>query len=149
MLSRGLRASTRRSLSLTSISKRPAAQVAQSNRTFVQPTPVDRATVIDAPHIPDEAFTPSLDSLGFTLEPVKENDRPIYLDVQATAPVDPRVLDAMIPFMTNQYGNPHSRTHAYGWEAEAAVDKARKLRISLELTPKILCLPPVLRNPTI
>lgn len=52
---------------------------------------------------------------------------------QATAPVDPRVLDAMLPYMTNQYGNPHSRTHAYGWEAEAAVDKARKVcrRISV------------------
>jgi cysteine desulfurase len=43
---------------------------------------------------------------------------------QATAPVDPRVLDAMLPFMTNQYGNPQSCTHAYGWEAEAAVDKS-------------------------
>jgi hypothetical protein len=43
---------------------------------------------------------------------------------QATAPVDPRVLDAMLPFMTNQYGNPQRCTHAYGWEAEAAVDKS-------------------------
>lgn len=59
MLARGLRTSTRRSLSATSISKRPAAQVAQSNRTFVQPTHIDRATVIDTPHILDEAFTPS------------------------------------------------------------------------------------------
>lgn len=58
MLARGLRTSTRRSLSATSISKRPAAQVAQSNRTFVQPTPIDCATVIDTPHIPEEAFTP-------------------------------------------------------------------------------------------
>lgn len=41
--------------------------------------------------------------------------------------MDPRVLDAMLPYMTEQYGNPHSRTHAYGWEAEAAVDNARKV----------------------
>lgn len=49
----------------------------------------------------------------------------IYFDVQATTPVDPRVLDAMLPFYTTVFGNPHSRTHQYGWQAEAAVEKAR------------------------
>ncbi|XP_059179585.1 cysteine desulfurase-like [Physella acuta] len=52
--------------------------------------------------------------------------RPLYLDAQATTPLDPRVLDKMLPFMLSRYGNPHSRTHAYGWESEAAVEKARK-----------------------
>ncbi|XP_067125715.1 cysteine desulfurase-like [Centruroides vittatus] len=52
--------------------------------------------------------------------------RPLYLDAQATTPLDPRVLDAMLPYLITYYGNPHSRTHAYGWESEAAMEKARK-----------------------
>jgi cysteine desulfurase len=55
-----------------------------------------------------------------------EGTRPIYLDMQATTPVDPRVLDAMLPYMTGQYGNPHSQTHAYGWETDKAVEDARE-----------------------
>lgn len=51
--------------------------------------------------------------------------RPLYLDAQATTPLDPRVLDEMLPYLTCYYGNPHSRTHAYGWESETAVEKAR------------------------
>lgn len=55
-----------------------------------------------------------------------EGQRPIYLDMQATTPVDPRVLDAMLPFYVGEFGNPHSRTHAYGWESEKAVEEARE-----------------------
>ena len=55
-----------------------------------------------------------------------EGTRPIYLDMQATTPTDPRVLDAMLPFYTGLYGNPHSRTHAYGWETEKATEQARE-----------------------
>ena len=50
---------------------------------------------------------------------------PIYMDYSATTPIDPRVADAMIPFLREQFGNPASRSHAYGWSAEAAVEKAR------------------------
>lgn len=55
-----------------------------------------------------------------------QGTRPIYLDAQATTPTDPRVLDAMLPFLTGLYGNPHSRTHAYGWETDNGVEQARK-----------------------
>jgi cysteine desulfurase len=51
--------------------------------------------------------------------------RPLYLDMQATTPLDPRVLDAMMPLETEQFGNAHSRTHAYGWESEELVENAR------------------------
>ena len=57
--------------------------------------------------------------------------RAVYLDFQATTPLDPRVLDAMLPFQTDLYGNAHSRTHHYGWESEQAVEKARKQVASL------------------
>ncbi|XP_054866731.1 cysteine desulfurase, mitochondrial [Amphiprion ocellaris] len=56
----------------------------------------------------------------------KDELRPLYMDFQATTPMDPRVLDAMLPYQVNYYGNPHSRTHAYGWESESAMETARK-----------------------
>ncbi|MDR2416989.1 MAG: IscS subfamily cysteine desulfurase [Holosporales bacterium] len=51
--------------------------------------------------------------------------RPIYLDYQATTPCDPRVMEKMLPFFSEHYGNPHARTHVYGWTAEEAVETAR------------------------
>ncbi|MGH9372977.1 MAG: cysteine desulfurase family protein [Vicinamibacterales bacterium] len=57
--------------------------------------------------------------------------KPVYLDYHATTPVGSRVLEAMLPFFTDRFGNPASRQHAYGWQAQEAVEQARKEVASL------------------
>lgn len=63
---------------------------------------------------------------NFSIKNSFVDGRPVYLDMQSTTPMDPRVLDKMMPFLNEGYGNPHSRTHEYGWKAESAVEEARE-----------------------
>jgi Cysteine sulfinate desulfinase/cysteine desulfurase and related enzymes len=51
---------------------------------------------------------------------------PLFLDYQSTTPTDPRVLGKMLPWFTEKFGNPHSRSHSYGWESEEATEIARR-----------------------
>lgn len=128
-----------------------ASARATIRRCYVSDSKVDRAqvnidTVIEADHhaftaqtgqLPDKIKVPGMEMhADVMMSPVAgilkqatimdEGLRPIYLDMQATTPTDPRVLDAMLPFFTGLYGNPHSRTHAYGWETEKATERARE-----------------------
>ena len=61
----------------------------------------------------------------FSIVGSSREGRAVYLDSQATTPLDLRVLDAMLPYMTQMYGNPHSRTQAYGWESADVVEESR------------------------
>mmetsp|Transcript_16456 Transcript_16456/g.39383 ORF Transcript_16456/g.39383 Transcript_16456/m.39383 type:complete len:467 (+) Transcript_16456:127-1527(+) len=67
----------------------------------------------------------------FSIQGTFREGRAIYLDTSATTPMDPRVLDKMMPYMIGSYGNPHSRTHSYGWESETVVEDARAQVASL------------------
>jgi len=82
-------------------------------------------------HVLDAMHKEVVYSPGFSIKGEAAQGRPAYLDLQATTPCDPRVVDAMLPYMVGQYGNPHSRTHSYGWQTEAAVEKAREHLASL------------------
>ncbi|XP_037434176.1 cysteine desulfurase, mitochondrial-like [Triticum dicoccoides] len=86
------------------------------------PTP---ARTLSTAALPADAPAAEEDDDAITIKGVRISGRPLYLDMQATTPVDPRVLDAMLPFYLSRYGNPHSRTHLYGWESDAAVEEAR------------------------
>ena len=70
-------------------------------------------------------------AVAVSLSASDSGSTPIYLDNLATTPVDPRVLDAMLPFFTEHFGNASSKTHRYGWTAADAVERARERIASL------------------
>ncbi|KAI1380899.1 cysteine desulfurase [Hypoxylon crocopeplum] len=133
---------------IPSISRVAAATVAQvPRRSYVSETKRDNAQVnvetairldkkdfmnekgeliMPGPGTPANATVSPMAEVLKEATVLEEGQRPIYLDMQATTPVDPRVLDAMLPFFVGVYGNPHSRTHAYGWESEKSVEEARE-----------------------
>lgn len=113
--------------------KAMASTMMKSTRSYVVPSSAQRmakelptSTMPETPQESEALFHRVMDG-----SVPRGSQRPIYLDAQSTTPVDPRVLDAMMPFYVDQYGNPHSRTHAYGWETEAAVNTAREHVASL------------------
>eukprot|EP00741_Cyanophora_paradoxa_P003782 tig00000093_g3676.t1 len=76
---------------------------------------------------PPPAPKPSIKSKIFRTTPGSKAERPIYMDYQATTPMDPRVLEAMTPYFLERFGNPSSQSHVHGWEAQFAVEKARAI----------------------
>lgn len=75
--------------------------------------------------LPDTLSNQSKDDAGYSIRGKFLDGRAVYLDASATTPLDPRVLDKMLPYMMGSFGNPHSRTHSYGWESERVVERAR------------------------
>ncbi|ODV72284.1 cysteine desulfurase [Cyberlindnera jadinii NRRL Y-1542] len=117
---------------------RPFPRPLLSSKRFVSSTTVQRAataTASAANDLVEDDIASSAQQQKFASETIANNafkanplngTRPIYLDMQATTPTDPRVLDKMLQFYTGLYGNPHSNTHSYGWETDKEIESARK-----------------------
>jgi len=119
---------------LATLALRGREEVARRVATCGGVARVQKSLGFSSSSVPEEDFvapteaateTKSDDENVITIKGLKLKGRPLYLDGAATTRVDPRVLDAMLPYFVGQYGNPHSRTHMYGWETEDAIEEAR------------------------
>lgn len=84
-----------------------------------------RSHIVNWNYVPENDIIPFAEAFSYKYMNTKTIS-PIYLDYQATTPVEDRVLDAMMPHFSKQYGNPHSNDHWFGWQSKKAVDTARK-----------------------
>jgi selenocysteine lyase/cysteine desulfurase len=73
-----------------------------------------------------KSCNPNVSSVNLSYSKNELGKNTLFLDFQSTTPLDPRVLDSMMPYMTFRFGNPHSKSHEYGWDAEKAVENARE-----------------------
>jgi cysteine desulfurase len=89
------------------------------------------ATALQTNPPTNDSNHPNFNKFKFNIVGEALPGRSAFLDLQSTTPLDPRVLDAILPWQLHEYGNPHSRTHHFGWEAEEAVEKAREQVASL------------------
>ncbi len=108
-----------RKVSTTSAPSSFSESKLQKDKRYQSPNQVPQS-ILDAMH------KETVHSPGFSIKGDAIIGRPAYLDLQATTPCDPRVVDAMLPYMIGRYGNPHSKTHSYGWQTESAVEEARE-----------------------
>ncbi|RHY34700.1 hypothetical protein DYB32_000729 [Aphanomyces invadans] len=118
MLSALRSAGARRARSTATLQRALSSKASADDKRY-RPVNEVPETVLQNAHS-DKVFSP-----GFSIKGQNTEGRAAYLDVQATSPLDPRVLDKMMPHLTHSYGNPHSRTHSYGWDADKAVEHAR------------------------
>ncbi|GMI32101.1 hypothetical protein TeGR_g4818 [Tetraparma gracilis] len=122
-LLRPLRSSSLRSplaRSARPLSSKDGASDSPTTMTFEKMATDKRYQATTDIHVPETAAPQAFSIQGEALA-----GKPAYLDAQATTPLDPRVLDHMLPHLLTGYGNPHSRTHEYGWDSEKAVELAR------------------------
>jgi len=102
---------------------------ASLRRCRVQPKTISSLRANVLPRFYSSSPSPAavaIEAASSDVVPPEPGMKAIYLDAQATTPLDPRVLDIMLPYLIGSHGNPHSRTHSYGWEASDAVEIARK-----------------------
>mmetsp|Transcript_54782 Transcript_54782/g.81339 ORF Transcript_54782/g.81339 Transcript_54782/m.81339 type:complete len:499 (+) Transcript_54782:206-1702(+) len=121
---------TRRILSSTVCYRLKSSSAAQDDTevpvsTFTAEQMESDKRYLATKEVPEALLQSKGEGGAFNIRGKFKEGRAAYLDMSATTPLDPRVLDSMLPYMIGSYGNPHSRTHSFGWESERVVENAR------------------------